>query len=111
MMKEPPKAVAAILRFESAFDASLKFIRAGWMCGVASQNRADGGANLAATAYLFNDIPKAFSQEDIGQINVTRSFGRNLHSGQQLQDKVALSVKIRMWQPQPRLTAAAVQSE
>ncbi len=98
-MKEPPKAVAAILHsFESAFDASLKFYTR-WLDAALAHRKTVLMVALGtfiATAYLFNDIPKGFfPQEDIGQINVTTEASEetSFPAMVQLQDKVARIIR------------------
>ncbi|MBI1772983.1 MAG: efflux RND transporter permease subunit [Burkholderiales bacterium] len=74
-LKEPPKAVAAMLHvFENSFNASLRGYTRG--LDMALRHRTlvllIALATFASTAYLFNVIPKGFfPQEDIGQINVS----------------------------------------
>ncbi|MFZ3004331.1 MAG: efflux RND transporter permease subunit [Undibacterium umbellatum] len=98
-LKEPPKAIAAMLHvFESSFNASLRTYTRG--LDMALQHRKVvlliALATFAATAYLFNVIPKGFfPQEDIGQINVSTEAAEETSFPAMviLQDKVAKIIR------------------
>ena len=98
-LKEPPKLVAAMLHvFESSFNASLRGYTKG--LDLALRHRAAvlliALATFAATAYLFNVIPKGFfPQEDIGQINVTTEAAEetSFPAMVNLQDRVAKIIR------------------
>ncbi|MFZ6760031.1 efflux RND transporter permease subunit [Undibacterium sp. Ji50W] len=98
-LKEPPKVVAAMLHvFENSFNSSLRAYTRG--LDLALRHR---GAVLlialgtfAATAYLFNIIPKGFfPQEDIGQINVSTEAAEETSFPAMvvLQDRVAKIIR------------------
>lgn len=98
-LKEPPKAVAAMLHvFESSFNASLRSYTRG--LDLALRHRKTvlliAVATFAATAYLFNIIPKGFfPQEDIGQINVSTEAAEETSFPAMviLQDRVAKIIR------------------
>ncbi|BBB59223.1 multidrug transporter [Undibacterium sp. KW1] len=98
-LKEPPKAVAAMLHvFESSFDASLRAYTRGLDLALRHRKMVllIALATFAATAYLFNVIPKGFfPQEDIGQINVSTEAAEetSFPAMVSLQDRVAKIIR------------------
>ncbi len=98
-LKEPPKAMAAMLHvFESSFDASLRAYTRGLDLALRHRKLVllIALATFAATAYLFNIIPKGFfPQEDIGQINVSTEAAEetSFPAMVSLQDRVAKIIR------------------
>ncbi|MES2040219.1 MAG: efflux RND transporter permease subunit [Pseudomonadota bacterium] len=98
-LKEPPKAVAAMLHvFESSFNASLRSYTRGLDMALRHRKLVllIALATFAATAYLFNVIPKGFfPQEDIGQINVSTEAAEetSFPAMVKLQDRVAKIIR------------------
>ncbi|MFZ6777402.1 efflux RND transporter permease subunit [Undibacterium sp. Ji83W] len=98
-LKEPPKAVAAMLHvFESSFNASLRGYTRGLDMALRHRKLVllIALATFAATAYLFNVIPKGFfPQEDIGQINVSTEAAEetSFPAMVKLQDRVAKIIR------------------
>ncbi|MBC3921092.1 efflux RND transporter permease subunit [Undibacterium sp. CY18W] len=98
-LKEPPKAVAAMLHiFESSFNASLRGYTSGLDMALRHRKLVllIALATFAATAYLFNVIPKGFfPQEDIGQINVSTEASEetSFPAMVSLQDRVAKIIR------------------
>jgi len=98
-LKEPPKAVAAMLHvFESSFNASLRSYTRGLDLALRHRKLVllIALATFAATAYLFNVIPKGFfPQEDIGQINVSTEAAEETSFPAMviLQDRVAKIIR------------------
>ncbi|MFZ6872444.1 efflux RND transporter permease subunit [Undibacterium sp. Di27W] len=98
-LKEPPKVVAAMLHvFESSFNASLRSYTRGLDMALRHRKLVllIAFATFAATAYLFNVIPKGFfPQEDIGQINVSTEAAEetSFPAMVTLQDKVAKIIR------------------
>lgn len=98
-LKEPPKAVAAMLHvFESGFNASLRSYTNGLDMALRHRKLVllIALATFIATAYLFNVIPKGFfPQEDIGQINVSTEAAEetSFPAMVNLQDRVAKIIR------------------
>ena len=98
-LKAPSPLVAAMLNtFERGFNASLRAYTSG--LDLALRHRVAvlliAFATFAATAYLFNVIPKGFfPQEDIGQINVSTEAAEDTSFPAMvaLQDKVAKIIR------------------
>jgi HAE1 family hydrophobic/amphiphilic exporter-1 len=98
-LKAPSRLVAAMLNtFERGFNASLRVYTNG--LDLALQHRKIvlliALATFAATAYLFNVIPKGFfPQEDIGQINVSTEAAEDTSFPAMvaLQDQVAKIIR------------------
>ncbi|MBC3876350.1 efflux RND transporter permease subunit [Undibacterium sp. FT79W] len=98
-LKAPSRLVAAMLNtFERSFNASLRVYTNG--LDLALQHRKIvlliALATFAATAYLFNVIPKGFfPQEDIGQINVSTEAAEDTSFPAMvaLQDQVAKIIR------------------
>jgi HAE1 family hydrophobic/amphiphilic exporter-1 len=94
-MKEPPKAIAAMLHlFEATFDSSLRLYTKA--LDIALRHRKTvlmvALGTFLATAYLFYIIPKGFfPQEDIGQLNVQTEAAEDISfpAMVELQDKAA----------------------
>lgn len=98
-LKQPPKAVAAMLHlFEAGFNASLNSYTRGldWALKYRKLVLIGALATFVATAYLFNIIPKGFfPQEDIGQINVSTEAAEetSFPAMVALQDRVAKIIR------------------
>ncbi|MFZ6638713.1 efflux RND transporter permease subunit [Undibacterium sp. TC4M20W] len=98
-LKEPPKAVGAMLHlFENSFNASLRGYTRGLDMALRHRKLVllIALATFAATAYLFNVIPKGFfPQEDIGQINVSTEAAEetSFPAMVSLQDRVAKIIR------------------
>ncbi|MFZ6732897.1 efflux RND transporter permease subunit [Undibacterium sp. Ji42W] len=98
-LKEPPKAVGAMLHlFENSFNASLRGYTRGLDMALRHRKLVllIALATFAATAYLFNVIPKGFfPQEDIGQINVSTEASEetSFPAMVSLQDRVAKIIR------------------
>jgi len=98
-LKAPSPLVAAMLNtFERGFNASLRVYTSGLDLALRHRGAvlAIALATFAATAYLFNVIPKGFfPQEDIGQINVSTEAAEDTSFPAMvaLQDKVAKIIR------------------
>ncbi|MFZ6719752.1 efflux RND transporter permease subunit [Undibacterium sp. Ji49W] len=98
-LKEPPKAVAAMLHvFERGFNASLRSYTSGLDMALRHRKLVllIALATFIGTAYLFNVIPKGFfPQEDIGQINVSTEAAEetSFPAMVNLQDRVAKIIR------------------